>query len=543
MFGFAASATEGPAIRSYDVVIVGAGFAGMYMLHTLRERGFRTKVLEAASDVGGTWYWNRYPGARCDVESLSYSYSFCEDWQQDWHWPHRYAYQPCILRYAQAFAERHDLRRDIRFDTRVDSAVFDEETNQWTLACDDGARFAARFCVMATGCLSVPKAPDIAGIGDFQGRLYHTANWPRDEVDFSGQRVGVIGTGSSGIQCIPIIARRARHLTVFQRTPNFSVPSWNQALPAQEEEAVKSHYADFRDKARRSLSGDFPDENVMTLSSVTPEQRERQLERSWRQGGFNLQYAFTDLLSDPVANEVAAEFVRNKIRQTVRDPAVAETLCPKSHPIATKRLCVDDDDFETYNRAKLTLVDLRKTPIDRITAGGLRTGDTDYPLDSLVLATGFDAMTGALTKIDPRGSNGLSLRDKWAADARSYLGLAVAGFPNLFTVTGPGSPSVLCNMVLAIEQHVEWIGACLCHLRAEGVRQIEAREEAEDGWVAQVNEDAARTLYPRADSWYVGANVPDKARVFLPYVSGFRTYSEICDRVAANDYEGFQLVT
>ena len=513
------------------------------MLHYMRERGFRARVLEAASDVGGTWYWNRYPGARCDVESRSYSYSFSEAWQQDWHWPHRYACQPDILRYAQAFAERHDLRRDIHFDTRVDSAVFDEDKSEWTLACDGGARFAARFCVMATGCLSAPKVPDIPGIDDFQGRLCHTANWPWDEVDFSGQRVGVIGTGSSGIQCIPIIARQARHLTVFQRTPNFSVPSWNEALSAEEEADIKGHYAGLRDKARRSVSGDFPDENFMTLSSATPEQRERQLERSWRQGGFNLQYAFSDLLSDPAANEVAAEFVRNKIRQAVHDPAVAEMLCPKTHPIATKRLCVDDDYFETYNRTNVTLVDLRKTPIDRVTAGGVRTGDMDYPLDCLVLATGFDAMTGALTKIDPRGSNGVSLRDKWAEGARSYLGLAVAGFPNLFTVTGPGSPSVLCNMVLAIEQHVEWIGACLCYLRAKGVRRIEAREEAENGWVAQVNDDAERTLYPRANSWYVGANVPDKARVFLPYVSGFNSYSDICDRVAANDYEGFQLVT
>ena len=527
--------------RRCDVVIVGAGFSGMYLLHHLRELGFHAQAIEAADEVGGTWYWNRYPGARCDIESLSYSYSFDDAWQQQWRWPERYSVQADILRYARAFSEHFDLRRDIHFETRVTSARFDGDRNEWTLATDRGARFTAPFCVMATGCLSVPKIPDLPGIDDFEGELYHTARWPPEDVDFTGKRTGIVGTGSSAVQSIPIIARQAGHLTVFQRTPNFSIPAWQAPLTDEEDRRTKRDYAMHRDIARNSIAGDFADENIMALLEATPAERERELEKRWRLGGFNYQYAFSDALTDPKANEIAAEFVRDKIHARVEDPEVAETLCPRDHPFGTKRLCVDTGYYETYNRDNVTLVDLRRTPILRVERGGLRTSGAEYGLDALVLATGFDAMTGALTSIEIRGPGGTSLKDAWRHGARTYLGLAVAGFPNLFTVTGPGSPSVLTNMMVAIEQHVQWIGACLAYLRERGIARIEASAEAQHAWVEHVNETAERTLYPRADSWYVGANVPGKPRVFLPYVDGLGNYGEICGRVVSRGYEGFTL--
>ena len=527
--------------RRSDVVIVGAGFSGMYLLHHLRELGFRAESIEAAGDVGGTWYWNRYPGARCDIESVAYSYSFDDAWQQEWRWRERYSVQSDILEYARAFSERFDLRRDIHFETRVTSARFDGERNEWTLATDRGTRFVAPFCVMATGCLSVPKVPDLPGIEDFEGELYHTARWPHQDVDFSGKRTGIIGTGSSAIQSIPVIARQAKHLTVFQRTPNFSIPAWQGPLTDEEDRRTKRDYAKYREISRSSICGDFAEENVMALLEATPEERGRELEKRWRLGGFNYQYAFSDALTDPEANAIAAEFVRDKIRARVSDPEVAEILCPRDHPFGTKRLCVDTDYYETFNRDNVTLVDLRRAPISRIGRSAVETSDTGFELDALVLATGFDAMTGALTNIDIRGPGGVSLRDEWEAGARTYLGLVVAGFPNLFTVTGPGSPSVLANMMVAIEQHVQWIGACLAHLRERGIGRIEARAEAQQAWVEHVNESAERTLYPRANSWYVGANVPGKARVFMPYVNGVKTYNDICERVQAKGYEGFRL--
>ncbi len=531
----------GSELRRCDVIVVGAGFSGMYLLHHLRERGFDARAIEAGGDVGGTWYWNRYPGARCDIESLAYSYSFDEAWQQEWRWKERYSVQPDILDYARAFAERFDLRRDIHFETRVRSARFDPERNEWTLATDRGSRFVAPFCVMATGCLSVPKVPDLPGIDDFEGERYHTARWPHETVDFSGKRTGIIGTGSSAVQSIPVIARQAKHLTVFQRTPNFSIPAWQGPLTDEEDRRTKRDYAKYRAISRRSICGDFAEENVMALLEATPGERERELEKRWRLGGFHYQYAFSDALTDPEANAIAADFVRDRIRERVHDPEVAEILCPRDHPFGTKRLCVDTDYYETFNRDNVTLVDLRRTPISNIGRRAVVTSAAELELDALVLATGFDAMTGALTSIDIRGPGGVSLEDEWEGGARSYLGLAVAGFPNLFTVTGPGSPSVLANMMVAIEQHVQWIVGCLSHLREHGIERIEARAEAQQAWVEHVNESAERTLYPRANSWYVGANVPGKARVFLPYVNGVKTYDDICERVRAKGYEGFRL--
>ncbi len=525
----------------YDAVVVGAGFAGLYMLHKLRSLGLSCRVIEAGAEVGGTWYWNRYPGARCDVESFSYSYSFSEEIEQAWTWSHRYAMQPEILAYAKFVADRLDLRRDISFGTRVETASYDEARCRWRVSTDREGEIDAQYLVMATGCLSVPKVPDLPGLADFKGKVLHTADWPREGHDFSGSRVGIIGTGSSGVQAIPVIAGQAMHLTVFQRTPNFSIPAWNGPLPDEQRKAMKANYRALRQKARNSYAGDYADEYYLTIRDLTPEQREQAFEACWREGGFNYQYAFRDLMEDAGANEMAADFVRRKIRSIVKDPVTAEALCPKDHPIGSKRLCVDTYYYETFNRSNVSLVDLKADPITGFTADGLRTRTATHRFDTLVLATGFDAMTGALTAIDIRGRNGASLRQAWKDGAGAYLGIAVAGFPNMFVITGPGSPSVLANVILAIEQHVEWLGGLLVQARAGGIAEIEADRKAQDDWMAGVRDSADRTLYPRANSWYVGANVPGKPRVFMPYVDGFSVYEARCKAVAAEGYPGFHL--
>ncbi len=522
------------------MLIVGAGFAGMYAIYRMRALGLSNCAIEAGEEVGGTWYWNRYPGARCDVESMSYSYSFSEELQQEWRWTHRYATQPEILRYANHVADKFDLRRDIVFGTRVVAAAFDAATARWSIVTDRGSRFVARYLIMATGCLSVPKVPDVPGLEAYAGTTYHTANWPLEGVDFAGRNVGIIGTGSSAIQAIPLIAREAKHLTVFQRTANFSIPAWNAPISPEKEQEMKRNYAALRRKSRDSCAGDYADENVVSVLDLTPEQREAEFEQRWRQGGFNYQYAFADLMESDEANELAAEFVRRKIRQTVHDPKVAELLCPKNYPFGSKRLCVDTGYYETFNRDNVTLVDIKSDPIASLTGEGLRTQNAAYSFDTLVLATGFDAMTGALQKIDITGRDGRELRQAWAHGAKAYLGLAVAGFPNMFIVTGPGSPSVLANMVLACEQHVEWISRFIHHAEGRGIVEIEADDAAQEAWAAYVTECADHTLYPQANSWYLGANVPGKPRVFLPYVNGFKSYCDQCDQVAKRGYEGFR---
>ncbi|MBW6401480.1 NAD(P)/FAD-dependent oxidoreductase [Roseomonas sp. HJA6] len=524
-----------------DAVIVGAGFAGLYMLHRLRGLGLSAIVLEAGEDVGGTWYWNRYPGARCDVESMQYSYSFDEALQQDWRWSERYATQPEILRYANHVADRFDLRRDIRFDARVSAARYDEAASLWHLMLQDGSSVTARFCIMATGCLSSAKRPEIPGLDDFRGPAYHTGHWPHDPVDFTGLRVGVIGTGSSAIQSIPVIAAQAAQVTVFQRTPNFSVPAHNRPIDEAYERSWKDDYAARRRHARTLRTGiDYP-LNPLSALEVSAEDRERQYETSWAAGGTAFMAAFSDLLRDEDANATARDFVHRQIRRIVQDPKTADLLCPTNHPIGTKRICVDTDYYATFNRPNVRLVDLRATPIDRITEHGLRTTTEDFSFDALVLATGFDAMTGALLAIDIAGRGGVTLRDAWADGPVSYLGLMVAGFPNLFTITGPGSPSVLSNMMVSIEQHVDWIADALAAMRARGATSIEAAPDAQDDWVRQVAEVGASTLYPRANSWYMGVNVPGKPQVFMPYVGGVGTYREICDDIAARGYAGFRL--
>jgi cyclohexanone monooxygenase len=523
-----------------DVVIVGAGFAGMYILHRLRGLGVSARVFEAGSGVGGTWYWNRYPGARCDVESMQYSYSFSPELEREWQWSELFASQPEILRYANHVADRFDLRRDIQFDTRVTEARFDRATHRWDVGTDRGDRVSARHCVMATGCLSTARMPDFAGMERFTGKTYHTGHWPQEGVDFTGQRVGVIGTGSSAIQAVPVIAQRAAQLTVFQRTPNFSIPSRNGPMSEAYAQTWKADYPALREKARHMRTGILNNPNNVSALEVSDEERRRIYEERWASGGTNFMAAFNDLIVSQQANDTAADFVRDRIRETVRNQAVAELLAPKNHPIGTKRICVDTDYYGTYNRDNVTLVDVRAKPITEITANGVRAGDVEYAFDSIVFATGFDAMTGALLKIDIE-ADGQALRDKWEAGPRTYLGLMTAGFPNMFMITGPGSPSVLSNMMVSIEQHVDWIADCVAYLRSHGLDCIEATPAAEDAWVAHGNEVANGTLYPLANSWYMGVNIPGKPQVFMPYIGGVGSYRQICDEIAAEGYRGFAL--
>ena len=524
----------------FDVVVIGAGFSGLYMLHKLRSQGFRAVVLEAADGVGGTWRHNRYPGARCDVKSFDYSFSFDDGLQTEWVWSEKYATQPEILRYANHVADRLDLRRDIRFNTRVKTARFDEARGRWDVETEDGARFDTQFYIIATGCLSVPKAVDIEGHESFKGRSYHSTNWPEGGVDFTGLRVGVIGTGSSAIQSIPIVAAQAKELTVFQRTAAYAVPAFNRPTETAEREGWIKTRHEHRAQARASQFG-TPDVAMdRPTFSVSDAERQKIYEEAWKRGELAaLLMTFNDVLVDEAANEAVSEFVRSKIRSIVKDPETAETLCPKSFPLGTKRVCLDTNYYQTFNKPNVHLVDLRKTPIERVTPKGIRTSDKDYEFDAIIYATGFDAMTGAIVSVDVRGRGGIELKKKWEDGPKTYLGLTVSGFPNLFMITGPGSPSVMCNMMSAIEQHVEWISDCLADARQRGIGVIEAQPDAEAGWVAHVNEVADATLFPRANSWYMGANVPGKPRIYMPYIGGLGPYREICTGVAAKGYLGF----
>jgi cyclohexanone monooxygenase len=530
----------GDRTAALDVVVIGAGFAGLYLLHRLRRLGLNTVVLEAAGGVGGTWYWNRYPGARCDVESLEYSYSFDEGLQQDWRWSERYAAQPEILAYLDHVADRFDLRRDIRLHTRVTDAEFDPSSGLWTVATQAGERFVARWCVMATGCLSSAKVPDLPGLGSFAGRWYHTGMWPTEPVDFTGRRVAVIGTGSTGIQAIPIIAKRAAHLTVFQRTANYSIPLRNGPLDPAYEADFKSRYAQIRDRARHSPSGvagfEVPSRAAL---AATPEERERAFQAKWDFGGIGFTRAFNDVLFHEEANRIAREFVVPRMLAPVEDPGVAARLTP-GYRIGTKRLCADTGYFETYNRPNVTLVDISERPIERIVPEGLQVGPDVHAIDTIVFATGFDAITGALLGVNPRVRGGTDLRTRWASGPRAYLGVMTAGLPNLFMVTGPGSPSVLSNVVVSIEQHVEWIGDCIDAMRREGLDRIEATVSAEDAWTAHVDEVSRTSLLAEAASWYTGANVPGKPRVFMPYMGGVGAFRKKCSAVAAQGYVGFE---
>ena len=524
----------------FDTVIVGAGFAGMYMLHRLRQAGFSARVVEAGKGVGGTWYWNRYPGARCDVESVQYSYQFSPELEQEWEWTERYATQPEILRYANHVADRFDLRRDIQFETRVTKAIFDEPNGVWIVETDKGDKLVSRFLITAMGCLSSPNTPKIPGLSDFGGPTYHTGNWPHEGVDFSGKTVGMIGTGSSAIQSIPLIARQARLLTVFQRTANYTIPAHNAPLDPDYVRQVKAGYREMRARAKTKPAGIDFDINWASAVETPEAERKRVFEARWAYGGLGFIASFADLLLSDDSNRTAADFVRAKIRETVADPTTAEILSP-SNIIGCKRLCVDTGYWETFNRPNVALVDIGDEPIERITPSGLRAKHRDYDFDCLVLATGFDAMTGALLRVDWRGRGGVTLQEKWREGPKTYLGLTVAGFPNLFTITGPGSPSVLTNMLPSIEQHVEWIADCLEAMRTRGQTVIEATEPAQEAWVREVGNSASITLRATCSSWYVGANIPGKPRVFMPYIGGLPAYIAACEEVVVGGYKGFAL--
>lgn len=547
-------------MRDYqtDVLVVGAGFAGMYAIHRFRKSGLTVQVLEAGADVGGTWYWNRYPGARCDVPSLEYSFGFSPELEQAWHWPEVFSAQPDILNYANHIADRFDLRRDIRFNSRVISVTYLEEDNLWEARTETGNRFLARYCVMATGCLSVPNKPDIPGQDSFDGLTLHTGLWPHEPVDLEGMRIGIIGTGSSGVQAIPELAKAAGHLTVFQRTPVYTVPANRKRMREDAENDFKAHYRQIRKYQwdhPGGVSNYRPGHGVPTVAteglaflaagnagpikSMSPEQRQDMID----QLGLEVILSFPDIYVDLEANEIANELFRENVRRLVKDPETAQKLLPEDYGLGCKRQVLDRDFYITFNRDNVTLVDLHSTPIEEITPRGIRTSTNEYELDVLIYATGFDAMTGALLKANITGRGGKTLNQKWADGPVAYLGLQMAGFPNLFTVTGPGSPSVLCNMLVAIEQHVNWIADCIDWSRQKGVAGISPKPESESAWVAHVNEVAEGTMFtsPSCNSWYLGANIEGKPRIFMPYVGGFPDYRKHCEQEQADDYPGFEI--
>ena len=525
-----------------DVVVVGAGIAGLYLAYRLSRAGHRLRVFEAGDDLGGTWYWNRYPGARVDVPSIDYMYSFDPNWQRDWQWSEKYATQPEILRYLNHIADKHDLRRHITFSTRVRQAGWDDGASLWRVRTDGGDDVSARFVVMATGCLSMPKQAEVDGLESFTGEVYFTSRWPHDPVDFTGKRVAVIGTGSSGVQSIPVIAEEAREVVVFQRTPTFSIPARNGQVSPERLALFAANEADYRSAARMSPGGIPMERSITPTFSVSEAERQQRYERAWGIGElFEAINVYADVLSNPAANHEFAEFFRNKIRAIVDDPQTASDLCPTDYPVATKRPCLDTNYYATYNLPHVRLVNVRKHPIRQITETGIDTADEAFTFDAIVFATGFDAVTGAITAVDITGRDDAALMDKWADGPQTYLGLTTAGFPNLFLITGPGSPSVLSNMAVSIEQHVDWVLDCLGHLRAHGFAAIEPTAMAEAGWTQHVNDCADITLFPAANSWYMGANVPGKPRVFLPYPAGVDFYRATCDEVVARDYLGFKL--
>ena len=529
--------------RKFDVIIVGAGVAGMYAVHRLRQLGLKVRAFEKGTDVGGTWYWNRYPGCRCDVESMEYSFSFDNDLQQEWRWPERYGTQPEILTYLRHVSDRFDLRNDIEFGVTIKSAKFDSKASLWTVSTDKGDIISAPYLVMATGNLSTPRKPNIPGIDGFRGAYYHTGLWPHEGVDFTGLRVGIIGTGSSGVQSIPIIAKQAKQLFVFQRTANFSLPAKNKPLDPAAEAKHKAEYPERRRAAFDTPFGiaGYPPPTASALD-VSDEERSKTYEQKWGEGGsISFLYSYTDLLVNEEANKTASDFVRNKIRSIVKDAKTAELLCPNDHPMGTKRLILDTNYYETYNLPHVKLVDIRSNPIREIVEDGIRTADAHYELDAIVFATGFDAMTGAMKEIDISTDRQQTIRHKWEHGPRTYLGIMMNGFPNMFMITGPQSPGVKSQMILSCEQHVDWIANLLKHLTEKGLREAEPTRMAEDAWVDHNNEVADGTLYPKANSWYVGANIPGKPRVFMPYVGGVMAYKKKCDEVAAAGYEGITL--
>ena len=527
----------------FDAIIIGAGMSGMYQLLRLRQLGMRVRVFETGTGVGGTWYWNRYPGARFDSESYSYGFSFSPELLQEWSWSEHFAPQPETLRYLNHVADRFDLRRDIQFNSRVASAVYREATRDWVVTLADGSSHTARFLITAVGPLSAPTLPRIEGRDSFEGQSFHTYHWPHEPVDFAGKRVAVIGTGATGVQTIQEVSKTAATLTVFQRTPNWCAPLHNRPITEEEQARIKASYDEIFRRCDETFSCFLHTTDPRGTFEVSADEREAFLEKLYSEPGFGIWVGlFRDMLTDPAANAIVSDFIARKIRGRVKNQAVAEKLIPKNHGFGTRRVPLETRYYEVYNQPNVTLVDIKETPIERITPTGIRTSNADYAFDIIVFATGFDAMTGPLLRMDITGRDGVTLQDAWREGPKTYLGLQVSGFPNLFTVTGPGSPSVLTNMPVCIEQHVEWITDCIAHLRANGIPCIEPTPEAMEGWVAQVNDAANATLLPQAGhSWYLGANVPGKPRVFMPYAGGMARYRAICADVAARGYDGFAL--
>ena len=528
----------------FDAVVIGAGFAGLGMLWRLREElGMSVQVYERGSGVGGTWYWNRYPGARCDSQSYIYCFTFSKELLQDWDWSGKYPEQPEILTYLNHVADRFDLRRNIQFNTRVTAARFLEDTNQWEVETDQGDRVTAQFLITGIGCISSGNVPDIKGLESFQGERYHTGSWPHEKVDFAGKRVAVIGTGSSGVQSIPVIAGQAEHLTVFQRTPQYTVPARHHTVTRKFlDEEIKPNYDQIIEKIRWSAGGEPVGPDERSALEVTAEERLESFEAGWAEGGNRfLASSFHDIGTDRRANDTMSEFIRSKIREIVKDPETAEKLLPTDHPFGSKRALIDTNYFDTYNRENVELVDIRHSPIQEITPKGIRTQDQEFEFDAIVFATGFDTMTGTFFKMNIRGRNDVALKDKWSEGPKTYLGLQSAGFPNMFMITGPGSPSVLTNMPVAIEQHIEWIAGFVDYMRKHNIEAVEPNADAETAWESHVREAVEPTMFMLANSWYFGANIPGKPRVFTPYAGGMGTYRKRCNEIAENGYEGFIL--
>ncbi len=525
-----------------DIVVIGAGFGGLYAHYRFRKLGKSVFGFEQGTDVGGTWYWNRYPGARCDVESVDYCYTFSRELLDEWKWSERFSAQPEILDYARYVANKFDLRRDIKFQSKVVSARYDEARNLWTVKTSAGDTITCHYLVTNVGCLSVPKDPDFEGLASFKGQWIQTGAWPKEGVDWAGKDVLVIGTGSSAIQTIPEVAKTAGHLTVFQRTANYTVPAYNGPLPDHRRKEVFADYPAYLEMIKKTRGGQtFELGTDKMAADFTPEEQRERLEKAWQLGRWNLQSCFRDITITEETNRMVADFFAEKVREVVKDPVTAEKLTPKGYPFGTKRLCLDSDYFETFNRSNVDLVDINEEPIVRITENGLQTSEREYPADIIIFAIGFDAMTGPLVHLGIEGRGGQSLKDAWADGPTSYLGLAVPGFPNMFTVNGPSSVSVLSNMIMTVEHHVDVIADCIEHMRENGFDTIEAQQDATDAWAEHTEMVANRTLFPKANSWYMGANVPGKPRMFMAYIGGFDNYVARCDAIAANGFEGFSL--
>ncbi|MBF67724.1 MAG: cyclohexanone monooxygenase [Gammaproteobacteria bacterium] len=526
----------------YDAVVIGAGFSGLGMLYRLREQmGLKVRVFERGDDVGGTWYWNRYPGARCDSESYIYCFSFSEELLQDWNWSGKYPEQPEILRYLQHVADRFDLRRDIQFETSVTAAHWDAGNRCWRVTTDDGVTATAQYLISGIGCISTGNIPDIPGLDSFEGQWHHTGAWPHEGVDFAGKRVAVIGTGSSGVQSIPVIAEQAEHLTVFQRTAQYTIPARHGTVDRKFlEEQVKPNYAAILEKAKWSAGGIDVDFTDRLAFEVSDQEREAIYEAGWQTGGHRFIFgSFRDITMDLKSNHTASEFIRDKIRATVQDPEMVEKLVPLDHPLGSKRALIDTHYFETYNRENVDLVCLKQDPIESITAKGVKTLADEREFDVIVFATGFDAMTGSFFRMDIRGEKGQALKSVWSEGPKTYLGLQINQFPNFFMITGPGSPSVLSNMPVSIEQHIEYIGDLIAHMRDRGAETVDVDAAAQANWVQHVNDVASKTLYMQANSWYLGANIPGKPRVFMPYAGGVGPYRQHCNEIAEAGYTGF----